>query len=150
MSQNGHRPTVETILRDFRRDFRTLPLAEQKRLARALGEELGSWTTVPRALLDFFPLAIAKLTAFMKWLAHNLTEQSNLAWAAQRGNRRKAELLARRHQAIDKAREVGITDTQAIFSFLRDNHPELIRKGKGFVDPISIMRTYQKSKKARG
>jgi hypothetical protein len=70
--------------------------------------------------------------------------------ASQRkGPRQKRERVQRRHEAIDKAIEVGITTDADLFRFMRENHPDLIRKGKGFISLQQMMRFYRDAKRSR-
>src|SRR5262249_39804450 len=56
----------------------------------------------------------------------------------------KKDRLTRRHEVIDKAIEVGITEPEAILQYLKENYPsERTRKGRGFIDAQNMMKTYR-------
>jgi hypothetical protein len=61
----------------------------------------------------------------------------------------RSKRLERRHAAIDKLIEEGITKPEEIFKALLKQDPDLVRKGKGkgFINPDLMMKTYWRSKK---
>jgi hypothetical protein len=62
----------------------------------------------------------------------------------KKGPDKKKKIVEQRNRIIAGLHEVGITEPNQILAHLRDNYPNLIRKGKGTVDADSIMRAYRK------
>jgi hypothetical protein len=77
-----------------------------------------------------------------------IVQHKNKLILHRKGPQAKHDRVEERHQEIDKAIEVGITDPDAILKLLRENHPELVRKGKGFIKPEIMMRQYRGCRKA--
>jgi hypothetical protein len=68
----------------------------------------------------------------------------------RKGPRQKRERVQRRHEEIDKAIEVGITSDEDLFRFMKEHHPDLIRKGKrDFISLQQMMRLYREARRSR-
>jgi hypothetical protein len=76
-----------------------------------------------------------------------IVQHKNKLILHQKGPQAKHARLLARNQVIDKAMEAGITDSAAIMKLLRENHPELVSKGKSFIDPKFMMRQYRQSRR---
>jgi hypothetical protein len=49
---------------------------------------------------------------------------------------------------MDKAREAGITGEEELFRFMREYHPDLIRKGKrDFISSQQMMKQYRNARR---
>jgi hypothetical protein len=59
----------------------------------------------------------------------------------------KQDRVRRRHEEMDKAIAQGIAEENQLFRFMQENHPELIRKGRGYISPEQMMRAYRDAKK---
>jgi hypothetical protein len=81
------------------------------------------------------------LTELAKHLASRVANQG-------KGPGQKHERVLERRKAIDRARDMGITDDEGIYAFMKEHHPELIRKGRrGLVSADHMMRDYRESRK---
>lgn len=63
------------------------------------------------------------------------------------GPQAKKDRVKKRHEAIRKAIEVGITDEARIYELMQQSYPELIRKGRGYIDAKIMMRDYRRSQR---
>jgi hypothetical protein len=66
-----------------------------------------------------------------------------------KGPRLKRERVQKRNEEIGKAMDAGITKEEDLFRHMRENHEELMRKGKnGYIGSTQMMREYRKAKKS--
>ena len=66
----------------------------------------------------------------------------------RRGPQVKNERVVKRREAIKKAEEVGIAGDEATETYLKENYPDVIRKGKnGWLDPKWYMDDYRRFKR---
>jgi hypothetical protein len=68
----------------------------------------------------------------------------------KKGPRTKAERTERRYELIKLALDIGMTEPEKIFEFIRDQNLVLIKCGKGFINPRIMMKKYWERQRAKG
>jgi hypothetical protein len=126
--------------------LRDLPLDRQTKKALA--------DSVAEALLchdEIASLAFDQAREYCKWYAAQAEHYASKLANQGKGPRLQRELVQKRHEKMDKAISTGITDEGALFRFMQEHHPDLIRTGKGkkkrFISPKQMMREFRAATK---
>ncbi len=131
--------------------LRFMTLLDEQPIDRKAKEELAShFNAYSRSLHEPFVLAISMLNEIAEWFYSKSEYYGYQVKSHVKGPRLKHERVQERHAAIDKAVEAGITGDEGLYRFMMEHHPELIRKGKGKLEFISIrqmMRQYREAKR---
>ena len=136
-------PAAEEIIRLIK----TMTPKERQRLINHMEfkrEWLLGYVMVPVELLDLFGKISENQHGAMRKLIEQCVDMDKLLGKYRKGPRRRA-VLKNRNREIEKAMEVGISQPPAIFKFMVENHPELMRKSKqqGFISVESMMKGYR-------
>jgi hypothetical protein len=115
----------------------------------------GRWCVCPKQYIEVRSTVLVTVEELCLWLADELDQRNNLERRRRRGPRARHARLERRHAALDQLTEidkltgVGIRTPEEYHKALLDQDPDLVRKrkGKGFIKPDLMWRTYSRSKK---
>jgi hypothetical protein len=128
--------------------IRRLSPTEKEELAKALdadGSLLGpEYGVLPRSVVELMSRSQQAGHAREVELGRALVPLANEAVRRRRGPTNKHERLKRRNEIIDGLVEQGMTDPEDIFRFLQVHHPDLVKKGRGHIDPDQMMATYRR------
>src|SRR5262249_20750955 len=134
---NGGTPSAEGVFRLIEAMART----ERDRLF-AMIEKPGlsdRWAVIPLDVLRLVMDGHRDLCRHLGKMVGLLVEYGNKDWARSKCSRVKRSTSAERDEAIDKAREVGIEEPEALLAHLKEHHPELVRNVR---DAEIMMRDY--------
>ena len=139
---NSGTPTAEEVFRLIEK----MPPAERDRLFTTIEHHpdlSDKWTAICIEVL----LHLAEGQKMVCHILHDMTrlavEYGNKDWARSKCSRVKRDKTTQRDEAIDRARDAGIEEPEAILRHLQEQHPELVRNVQ---NADVMMRDYHKRK----
>jgi hypothetical protein len=143
-------PTAEQVIAAIE----TMTPGERRRLIRHM-EYPHPWQLGYVMVPEEYFVELVRLTRefwekIYKPTVREVMRYSNIMAKHQRGPRAKRDRVKARHRIIDSLVEQGFNTGEEILEHLKQQHPELVRKGKSdWIDRGSMMKAYRRSKKRR-